>query len=101
MRSSVGTEVLRRSTEAQAGKALARLQDTIGGLVQLKIQSSEGSLLHETKLRSHLAYLAADVDLAYEQPTAGQYAVFRYLDARAQAGEQRLRAAIADGNKLL
>jgi len=88
-------------TDAQAGRALAQLQQTIGGLVQLKIQSSEGSLLHATKLRSHLAYLAADVDLAYEQPTAGQYAVFRYLDARAQAGERRLRAAIADGNKLL
>ena len=88
-------------TEAQAGKALARLHNTIGGLVQLKIQSSEGSLLYETKLRSHLAYLAADIDLAYEQPTAAQYAVFRHLEAQARDGERQLRAAMTEGNKLL
>ncbi|MDE2091152.1 MAG: exo-alpha-sialidase [Gammaproteobacteria bacterium] len=87
-------------TDAQAGKALAQLQQVIGNLVQLDIQASEGDLLHETKLRSHLAYLASDVDLAYQQPTAAQYAVFKMLDAQAKAGEQQLRAAMAEGNKL-
>ncbi|HVC28195.1 MAG TPA: glycosyl hydrolase [Gammaproteobacteria bacterium] len=87
-------------TDAQAGKTLAQLQQVIGNLVQLDIQASEGDLLHETKLRSHLAYLASDIDLAYEQPTAAQYAVFKELDAQAKTGEQQLRAAIATGNKL-
>jgi len=80
---------------------LARLQDTIGQLVQLKIQSSEGSLLHETKLRSHLAYLASDVGLAYERPTKAQYEVFDYLAAKARDGERQLRDAMAEGNKLM
>ena len=52
----------------------------------------------ETRLRSHLAYLAADIDLAYMQPTPAQYAVFEHLDAQARAGEQTLRAAIAKGD---
>jgi photosystem II stability/assembly factor-like uncharacterized protein len=87
-------------TAAQAGTALSQLQHSIGELVQMDIQASEGDLLHETKLRSHLAYLASDVDLAYQQPTAAQYAVFRELDAQAQAGERQLRDAIAAGNRL-
>lgn len=70
----------------------AALDSAIDALVQLNIHSSEGSLLHETKLRSHLAYLAADVDLAYAAPTAAEAAVFEVLDREAKAGEARLRA---------
>ncbi|HVC01869.1 MAG TPA: hypothetical protein VND80_06675 [Steroidobacteraceae bacterium] len=86
---------------ATARAALASLDGAIGDLVDLEIRSSEGSLLHETKLRSHLAYLAAGIELAYAQPTAAQYAVFDSLDREAKAGERRLRAAIAAGNALL
>jgi len=75
--------------------ALDGLTKTIGGLVQLDTHSSEGTLLHETKLRSHLAYLASDLDLAYAEPTAAQRAVFRALDAEARKGEQALEAAVA------
>ncbi len=85
----------------EAGAALASLDGTIDHFVQLRIQSSEGSLLHETKLRSHLAYLAADIELAYTRPTAAQYAVFQMLERHAHAGEGRLMAAIAQGKKLL
>jgi photosystem II stability/assembly factor-like uncharacterized protein len=88
------------STEAQASKAVSDLDAEIGDLVQLDIHSSEGDLLHETKLRSHLAYLAADIGLAYAAPTAAQYAVFQDLDAQAKAGEQKLDGAIAESNKL-
>ena len=72
----------------------AELDSVIRGLVQLDMRSSEGSLLHETKLRSHLAYLAAEVDLAYAAPTAAQRAVFEELDRQAVAGEAQLRAAM-------
>ncbi|MGH8373319.1 MAG: glycosyl hydrolase, partial [Gammaproteobacteria bacterium] len=84
-----------------ANDAVAQLTMAINGLVQLDIQASEGDLLHETKLRSHLAYLASDVGLAYEQPTAAQYAVFKELDAEARAGIKQLQGAIADGKKVL
>jgi photosystem II stability/assembly factor-like uncharacterized protein len=69
----------------------AALDSVINGLVQLDLHSTEGSLLHETKLRSHLAYLAAEIDLAYAEPTAAQAAVFDVLDRQAKAGEERLR----------
>jgi photosystem II stability/assembly factor-like uncharacterized protein len=87
-------------TEARAGQALRDLDREIENLVQLDIHSSEGDLLHETKLRSHLAYLAADIGLAYAMPTAAQYAVFQDLDEQAKTGEQKLDAAISECNKL-
>jgi hypothetical protein len=58
-------------------------------------------LLHETKLRSHLAYLAADIDLAYEMPTAAEHQVFDDLGREAQSGEQQLKVAIAQGRQVL
>jgi hypothetical protein len=82
---------------ADAQHRLAALDSTIHGLVQLDLHSSEGSLLHETKLRSHLAYLAADIDLAYAAPTAAQEAVYRELAREAAAGEGRLRSEAAGG----
>ncbi|MGA9421918.1 MAG: hypothetical protein WBW61_06110, partial [Rhodanobacteraceae bacterium] len=81
--------------EAQTQQAIDGLSSAINALVQMDIHSSEGSLLHETKLRSHLAYLAADIDLAYAKPTPAQYAVFGQLDAQAKAGEQTLREVMA------
>jgi len=87
-------------SEAQAGAALSALNTSIGNMVELRIQSSEGTLLHEAKLRSRLAYLANDIGLAYTSPNAAQSGVFNYLDKKAQAGEQQLDAAIAQANKL-
>ena len=88
-------------SHARAGRAIVALNDEIGSLVQLKVQSSEGTLLHETKLRSHLAYLQADIGLAYVKPTPAQYAVFHYLDHQAKAGEHRLDEAMDNAKKLL
>ncbi|HUJ12726.1 MAG TPA: hypothetical protein VL284_02965, partial [Thermoanaerobaculia bacterium] len=73
--------------------AAAALDKTINSLVQLDVHSSEGTLLYETKLRSHLAYLQAESDLAYAKPTPAEYQVFEQLDRQAKAGEQALRAA--------
>jgi hypothetical protein len=56
------------------------------------MKSSEGSLLYETKLRDHLAYLAADVDLADERPSSSQEAVFQQLDQEAKQSTQKLVA---------
>jgi hypothetical protein len=50
----------------------------------MKMKASERDLLNETKLRDHLAYLASDVDLSYDRPTAPQEAVFRQLDEQAR-----------------
>jgi photosystem II stability/assembly factor-like uncharacterized protein len=88
-------------TEAQARPAIAALTGEIDNVVQLATQSSEGTLLYPTKLRSHLAYLAADIELAYTKPTDAQYAVFEELNKQAAAGEKNLEAAIDAANKLM
>ncbi|MDE2305199.1 MAG: glycosyl hydrolase [Gammaproteobacteria bacterium] len=98
LNSAVTAHHLRAS---RARPAITELDHAIDGLVQLRIQSSEGSLLHETRLRSHLAYLAADIELAYSRPTPAQYAVFDTLNRRATEGERQLNAAIAVGDRLL
>jgi hypothetical protein len=91
----------KRVPQSSAQAPLAALSDDIANLVQLDIQSSEGSVLHETKLRDWLAYIAADIDLGYVKPTTAQYAVVDYLEGQAKAAEQKLQAAIAQAKGLL
>jgi photosystem II stability/assembly factor-like uncharacterized protein len=90
-----------RLAQQQAAGVIAALNDTIDDYVATSIQSSEGSLLHETKLRDHLAYLAADIDLAYDRPTPAQYAVFEDLQRQAQAAERALNDALGKVASLL
>jgi hypothetical protein len=71
------------------------LETAIAGLVQLDIHSSEGDLLHETKVRSHLAFLANELETAYEKPTAAEYAAFDELKAQADAGVARLEGFLS------
>ncbi|HEV2110570.1 MAG TPA: glycosyl hydrolase, partial [Gammaproteobacteria bacterium] len=91
----------RRLDAAKSARAVADLDATINSLVVLDIQSSEGDLLHGSKLRSHLAYLAAEVGLTYERPSAAEYAVFKQLDDEAGQGEQELQAVTVAGRALL
>jgi hypothetical protein len=67
---------------------------TLGELVQLQIHSSEGDVLHETKVREQLAFLANELETAYEKPTAAEYAAYGVLKARAEVGEERLQRAM-------
>ena len=75
------------------------LNSLIGSDVQMKIRSSEGDTMQEVKLHAFLAYLAADVEVAYARPTAAEYAVFRELDKQTKAAEQKLEAAVAVADK--
>lgn len=86
---------------AQAASVLASLNQEIDKVAQMKMKASEGSLLYETKLRDHLAYLEADIDLAYARPTTAQYAVFQVLNEQAKTAEQKLQNAIAEADKYL
>jgi len=69
----------------------ARLEAAIAGLVQFDIHSSEGDLLHESHLRSHLAFLANELETAYEKPTAAEYAAYDEFKAQADAGIAQLQ----------
>ncbi len=88
-------------TQAQAGQTLGNIEKAIGRLVQLNIRSSEGDLLHQVWVRSELAYLSADIGLAYQAPTPAQHAVFEHVNQEAKTGEQKLRGEIAAAQKLL
>ncbi len=91
----------RAPTLPQIRSAISALDTEIGGVVQLEIKSTEGGLLHETKLRDYLAFLAADVDLTYDRPTAAQYAVFDDLEGQAAAAERKLGSTIAQAKQAL
>jgi len=86
-------------SEAQAASALDALNEAIDSVVQMKIRSSEGDTMQEARLHSYLAYLAADLEIAYARPTPAQYSVFRYLDQKTRAGEQKLEGAVAAAGK--
>jgi len=68
-----------------------QLEAAIGELVQFDIHSSEGDLMHESRLRSHLAFLANELETAYEKPTAAEYAAYDEFKAQADAGVAQLR----------
>ncbi len=87
-------------TNTEAASTLAALNRDIENAAQMAMKASEGSLLHETKLRDHLAYLAADIDLSYNRPTAEQEAVFRELDQQVKESTQKLKADVSEANKI-
>ncbi|MDQ2663918.1 MAG: glycosyl hydrolase [Candidatus Eremiobacteraeota bacterium] len=71
----------------------AQVDRELAGVVQFDIHSSEGDVLHETRLRDYLAFLSNQIELAYARPTAAQYASFSELQAKAAGAQARLRAA--------
>lgn len=87
------------TNDAQAAAALAALNRDIDSVAQMAMKGSEGDLLHPTRLRDHLAYLASDIDLSYARPTAAHYAVFKELDQQAKQGTQKLGADVAEADK--
>ena len=85
-------------TDTQAASALAALNRDIDSAAAMAIKSSEGDLLHGTRLRDHLAYLGAEIDLSYDRLTAAQEAVFRELDKQAKESTQKLDADVAQAD---
>ncbi|MDQ6931840.1 MAG: glycosyl hydrolase [Candidatus Eremiobacteraeota bacterium] len=69
----------------------AELDGVLGDVVQMKIRSSEGDLLHQTKLRDHLAFLMNELDMAYDKPTTAEYATYEELRQQATSVPERLR----------
>ncbi len=73
----------------------AQVYQVIDMLINRNMHSSEGDLLHESRLRDHLAFLQNQMELAYEKPTAAEYATYEDLQSEVVAGEARLRSLIA------
>ena len=68
----------------------ARLDSEVNSVVQFKVASSEGDLLHELRLRDHLAFLLNSLDLAYQAPTPVEYSTYAELRSEADSALQRL-----------
>lgn len=68
----------------------AQVDSIVNGIVQFKIASSEGDLLHETHLHDHLAFLMNSLDLAYQAPTPAEYQTFDELQAEADTAIKQL-----------
>ncbi|HTX41235.1 MAG TPA: hypothetical protein VMD25_05370 [Acidobacteriaceae bacterium] len=79
-----------------ASATLDALNQELDSVVQMKIRSSEGDTMHEAKLHMYLAYLAADIEVAYARPTAAEYDVFRTLDRQTKVAEQKLKSLTAE-----
>jgi hypothetical protein len=86
---------------AKAHDALAALDRAINDNVDMAARSSEGTVVFETKLRSHLAYLAADIGLSYLEPTQAEYQVYQHLEQQAQSGERQLKSAVEQAQRTL
>jgi hypothetical protein len=89
-----------RLSEGRVAGAVQTLNGAIDGVVQMKIRSSEGDSLQQSKLHAFLSYLVAEVELVYARPSEAQYAVFRELDQQVKTGEQALEAAIGNADHM-
>ncbi len=93
--------VAKQTGNTEVANLLAALDRDIDSAVQMAIDSSEGDVLHETKLRSQLATLAKNIDLSYGRPNAAHYAVFKELHEQAAQVEQKLEADLVKADQFL
>jgi len=92
LNSAVNSALAHRGTLSAAKRA--QVDSVIDDLVQFKVLSSEGDLLHELHTRDHLAFLMNSLDLAYQAPTPAEYATYNDLRAEADAALNRLRGIL-------
>jgi hypothetical protein len=89
------------SSSAAAQAAIARLNRDITPLVDLQIQSSEGSLVYPDRLRSWLFRISSRVGSALAAPTPGMIGVANDYINLANQGSARLQADVAAADQLL
>lgn len=77
------------------------LDRDVACLIPLEIQSNEGAVQHKFKVHGQLGHFAAELDMSHTRPKPVMYRVFDLLSQWTQAGEQRLRADSARGEKTL
>lgn len=93
---TVNEAVMARAHVRVGSAAAKQLDAAITDVVDLQHkQADEGALLYESKLRSFVAYLNAEVDTGYVRPTPAEYQVFDKLSADATNAEAKLKAAIS------
>jgi len=101
-RNSLEKAVDKKTVSANAAQpALDQLNRDIDGLVDLKIQSSEGALVYPPRLRAWLSAIAGQVSMAFVPPTPTMVQVADGYINDAVAGVSRLQSDIAAANKVI
>src|SRR6185437_9884942 len=77
---------------SQARKALASLNHDIDDLIDLRIQSDEGSLVYAGRLRAWLSWLANEVSSSFLSPTPAMVSAATTYVAQEHEGVERLHA---------
>ena len=90
-----------RLSANSARPMIERLTRDIDGLVDLRIQSSEGALVYPPRLRSWLTSIATQVSTAFVAPTPAMVEVANGYVADAAAGVSRLRSDVATADTVL
>ncbi|MBV9269987.1 MAG: hypothetical protein JO165_02770, partial [Candidatus Eremiobacteraeota bacterium] len=89
------TVIAARAAEAHMNAAKrAQVEAAIANMVQFKVASSEGDLLHPLAVRHYLAFLMNSLDLAYQAPTKAEYDTYNELKAEADAKIATLNSLI-------
>jgi photosystem II stability/assembly factor-like uncharacterized protein len=69
------------------------IDKAVTSVYEPRYRSSEADVMFPTKLRDHLAMLMNSLDLAYSAPTAAERDAAKQLEAQADAGIARIKAA--------
>ncbi|MGH9487457.1 MAG: WD40/YVTN/BNR-like repeat-containing protein [Terriglobales bacterium] len=96
-------KVVQASTagSAQAQPQITRLSNDINGLVDLTIQSGEGSLVYPDLLRAWLWRISNRIDSNLAAPTTGMVGVANMYIKQAGAGVARLQTDVAAADQVL
>ncbi len=100
-RSALQKAVMATSSMApQAQPAITRLSTDINALVDLKIQSYEGSLVYPDLLRSWMWRISSRISSVFVAPTPGMVQVANLYIENANEGIVRLQADVAAANQV-
>ena len=91
----------KKASGSQAKKALARLDHDIDDLVDLRIQSDEGSLVYAGRLRAWLSWLANEVSTSFLPPTPAMRSAANTYVGEEHEGVIRLRADAKRADEIL
>lgn len=101
-RSALQKFVLASNSPAGVAKPeITRLSQDINSLVDLQIQSSEGSLVYPDLLRSWLWRISMRVGMSLTAPTPGMVGVANDYIQQADAGAAQLQSDVLAAKKLL
>ena len=101
-RSALETAIASHRVPASSARPMiGRLTRDIDGLVDLRIQSSEGALVYPPRLRSWLTSIAGQMSTAFVAPTPAMIAVAQGYIADATTGVARLQSDVAAADRML